>query len=148
MKKAILGILLGLCVMTCPITADAHERQCPQPLNITEQEAQELLRIAWIEAGNQGVTGQAYIMSVILNRVKDPAWPKTIHEVIYQAGQFATGRMATAQPTWETHYALAEIEMGNIYPDIIGFERVNSTVLDSYFTQSFTYKDHKFYVNN
>lgn len=146
MKKTIAGILLGAALLCQPITAGAHDRQCPESINLTEVEAQELLQIAFAEAGNQGASGQAYIIAVILNRVESPDWPDNIHDVIHQPGQFATKAMGKAQPTWETHYALAEIEAGNIYPNIIGFERVNSTVLDEYFKEEFTYKDHKFYV--
>ena len=146
MKKLIAGILLAGTIMSLPVRSEAHERQCPSPINLTEEEAQELMQIAWTEAGNQGASGQAFVMSVILNRVASPDWPDSIHDVIYERGQFATRAMSKAQPTWETHYALAEIEAGNIYPNIIGFERVNSIVLDEYFAEEFTYKDHKFYV--
>lgn len=146
MKRVIAGILLGLCVLAQPIQSEAHERQCPPPIEVTQTEADELLRIAWCEAGNQGVDGQLYVMSCVINRVNDPAFPDNIHDVIHQRGQFATAGMSKAEPTWETHYALALLEMGNCTPEIIAFERTDNNVLDVYFTEAFSYKDHCFYT--
>lgn len=146
MRRTIAGILLAGTIMSLPVQTEAHERQCPSPVVLSEQEAVELMQVAWCEAGNQGVSGQAYVMSVILNRVESPEWPDNVHDVIHESGQFATKRMSKADITWETHYALAEIEAGNIFPDIIGFERKNSTVLDQFFEESFVYRDHTFYV--
>lgn len=147
MKKVVAGILLGLCVLTCPIQSEAHERQCPPPIEISYEEAQELLKIAWCEAGNQGVDGQLYVMSVIWNRVNDPDFPDNIHDVIYESGQFATAGMKTATPTAETHYALALLESGNCTPQIIAFERTDSSVLDVYFSEAFNYRAHTFYTS-
>jgi len=146
MKKAILGILLGATVLCHPILSEAHERQCPRPIEVTQQEAQELMNIAFCEAGNQGSSGQLLVMSVIINRVKSPDWPDNIHDVIYEPYQFATNGMATAEPTPETHYALAMLEMGNLIPDIIAFEKVNNNALDRYFTEAFEYQEHQFYT--
>ena len=146
MRKAILGILLAGTILFQPIQSEAHERQCPTPIEVTYEEAQELLKIAFCEAGNQGVDGQLYVMSVIINRVESEEWPDTIHEVIYQTGQFATKGMSKAEPTWETHYALALLECGNVTPEIIAFEKKDSSFLDRYFSEAFTYRDHSFYT--
>lgn len=146
MKRTIIGgILLGMAILCHPVQSEAHD-QCADTIDITYQEAQELLQIAWCEAGNQGISGQLYVMSVVLNRVADPAWPDTIHDVIYQPHQFSTKGMAKAKITPETHEALAEIEMGNVVPEIIAFETVNSTALDQYFSEAFTFRNHKFYT--
>lgn len=145
-KKAILGILLGVTVLCHPILSEAHERQCPRPIEVTQQEAQELMKIAFLEAGNQGVWGQLYVMSCIINRTNSPGWPDSIHDVINEPHQFATKGMASAEPTPETHYALAMLEMGTLVPDIIAFEKVNNNALDQYFSESFEYGDHTFYT--
>lgn len=145
MKKYV-GFLFALVILCQPIQADAHERQCPPPIEVTQTEADELLRIAWCEAGNQGVDGQLYVMSCVINRVNDPAFPDSIHDVIFQSGQFATSGMSKASPTWETHYALAMLEMGNLTPQIIAFERKENSDLDVYFSKAFDYKDHSFYT--
>lgn len=147
MKKGIMrGILIGAAVLSCPIQVEAHERQCPKSIEIDYEDAQELMQIAWCEAGNQGIEGQRYVMSVVLNRVESEDFPNTIHEVIHQEGQFASDRMANAKITPETHYALAEIEMGNLVPEIVAFERKESDFLCNYFDPAFEYRDHTFYT--
>lgn len=147
MKKSLMrGILIGAAVLSCPIQVEAHERQCPKSIEISYEDAQELMQIAWCEAGNQGIDGQKYVMSVVLNRVESEEFPNTIHEVIYQEGQFATGGMSNAKITPETHYALAEIEMGNVVPEIVAFERKESSSLCVYFDAAFDYRDHTFYT--
>ena len=146
MKKAIMGILVGLCVLTCPISADAHERQCPQPIEVTYEEAQELMQIASAEALNQGVDGMRLVMSVVINRVNDPDYPDNIHDVIHQPHQFYTAGMKSAEITPEVHMALALLECGNLTPEIVAFESAKSDTLDVYFTEAFTRGDHKFYT--
>ena len=120
------------------------------PINeFTYEEAQLLLRVAQAEAGNQGVDGMWLVMSVVLNRVADEDWPDTIREVIYQTSQFSSvsdGHFDAAEISPEAHEALAKIETGDVAPEIIGFETVDSTVNDKYFDQAFVHKDHKFYV--
>ena len=120
------------------------------PINeFTYEEAQLLLRVAQAEAGNQGVDGMWLVMSVVLNRVADEDWPDTIREVIYQTSQFSSvsdGHFDAAEISPEAHEALAKIETGEVAPEIIGFETVDSTENDKYFQEAFVYKDHKFYV--
>ena len=153
MKKVIVGILLGMAILCQPITAHAQcemfSRTHDVQMNVNEftyEEAQELMRIAWCEAGNQGIDGQRMIMCVVINRVNDPDFPDNIHDVIYQPYQFATAGMSKAQITPDTHMALAELEMGNLTPAIIAFENCKSNSLEEYFTPAFTLKDHTFYV--
>ena len=146
MKRLILGILLGVAIFGQPIQSRAYECQCPKTIEVTYEEAQELLKIAWCEAGNQGIIGQQCVMSVIINRVNSPDFPNSIHDVIFQDNQFATAGMDKAVPTWETHYALAAIESGDVVPEIVAFETKTSNVLDKFFSSAFTVKDHKFYT--
>ena len=146
MKKIIMGVLLGVTILSHPITVRAQDRQCPNPIEVTYEEAQELMQIAWCEAGNQGIDGQRYVMSVVINRVKSPDFPNTIHDVIHQPHQFATKGMKFADITAETHMALAELEMGNLVPEIVAFERTENSSLDAYFSEAFTFKDHVFYT--
>lgn len=146
MKRIILGALLGMTVLCQPILSEAHNRQSPKTIEVTQKEADELLRIAWCEAGNQGPDGQLYVMSVIINRVNSPEFPNNIHDVIYQPYQFATGGMSNAKPTDETHLALAYLEMGNLIPEIVAFETTENNALDRYFSKAFEYRDHSFYT--
>lgn len=83
------------------------------------EDAQLLMKIAWSEAGNQGIEGQLVIMNVVMNRVADKNFPNTVKDVIYQKlgnhYQFSVignGVFQNAEPTNETHLALAELESG------------------------------------
>lgn len=145
MKRVITGILLAGTIMSLPVKTEAHERQCPVPIEVTYEEAQELMKIASAEALNQGEDGMRLVMSVIVNRVNDPDYPNDIYSVIHQPHQFATAGMAKAEITPEVHMALAALECGGCYPNILGFEIKGSNALDAYFTEDFVYKDHIFY---
>lgn len=146
MKKRVMGFLLGIAILSFPINAQACERQCPKTIEVAYEEAQELMKIAFCEAGNQGIDGQRFVMSVIINRVNSPDFPNNIHDVIYQPHQFATKGMESAEITVETHMALAELEMGNLVPQVIAFETTDNDSLSVYFDKAFTFKDHTFYT--
>lgn len=146
MKKILAGFLIGAIILNAPINSRAYERQCPKPIEVTYEEAQELMKIAWCEARNQGIDGQRFVMSVVINRVNSPDYPDNIHDVIFQPHQFATEGMKDAEVTRETHLALAELEMGNLVPEVIAFEKSESDFLNQYFDKAFTFKDHTFYT--
>lgn len=146
MKRLIMGVLLGVTILSHPVQSEAHERQCPKPIEVTQAEAQELMQIASAEALNQGENGMLLVMSVVMNRVASPDYPNDIHSVIHSPHQFYTAGMKSAQITPEVHLALAELEMGNLYPEIIAFERADSNFLDVYYDEAFTFGDHCFYT--
>ena len=146
MKRVIAGILAGLCVLTQPVTAHAHERQCPKTIEVTQAEAVELMQIASAEALNQGTPGMLLVMSVVMNRVSSSEYPDNIHDVIHQPHQFYTAGMKSAEITPDVHMALAQLEMGCVYPEILAFERSTSDFLDAYFDEAFTFLDHSFYT--
>lgn len=54
---------------------------------LTAEEEQLLMRVASLEAGNQGWIGMALVMNVVLNR--RAAWSMSIADVIYAKGQFS-----------------------------------------------------------
>lgn len=146
MKKLILGFLLGLAVLSQPIYSDAHERSCPKTIEVTYEEAQELMQIASAEALNQGEDGMLLVMSVVMNRVASPDYPGTIDGVIHQPCQFYTKGMQSAEITPEVHMALARLEMGNLYPELVAFERKDNNFLTKYYDEAFTRGDHTFYT--
>lgn len=121
-------------------------------IQLTQSDAEALMKIAFAEAGNQSVEGQRKIMEVVYNRVLSSDFPNTISEVIAQSGQFesySNGMYEKAEPTPETHQALADFEK-NISPnrDIIAFETSrNHKSLEKYFRYLFTLEDHDFYVS-
>lgn len=115
----------------------------------TYEEAQLLMKIAMAEAGNQGEEGMWLVISVIVNRRNDDAFPDSIHDVAYQKNCFSTvksGKINDVGLSEEAHTALARIEKGEVEPDIIGFENKNNKSLEKYFDYSFTYLDHNFYT--
>ena len=150
MKKIIVGILLGFALVCSPVQCHAMDvtdnSNDFEAIEITYEEAQELLQIAEAEAGNQGPDGQWLVMSVVINRVRDDSWPDNIHDVIHQESQFYAEGMKAAKVKLDGHEALARIEQGDLAPQIIAFERKENTSLRRYFSEVFTYKDHVFYV--
>lgn len=146
MKRVLVGFFLGIFVLSAPMRASAGDRHSSTVIEMNIDEAQELLKIAYAEAGNQGEDGQWLVMSVIINRVNSSEFPNTIHEVIYQPGQFYTEGMSAAEPTADTHLALARIECGEVAPLILAFETDTGSSLDKYFSLAFQYRNHKFYT--
>ena len=63
-----------------------------KPMGYSQQELEELTTIIFCEAGGEGYKVQLGVGSVILNRVRSPYFPGTIHRVIFAPGQF--------EPTW------------------------------------------------
>ena len=115
----------------------------------TDEELDELCRIAQAEAGNQTEDGMFFVMSVCLNRVYSDQFPNNIHDVIHQKGAFSAvknGSFDKAVPSEECLRALERIKSGDIAPEIIAFETKSSDVLDQYFLYAFTHKGHKFYT--
>lgn len=53
--------------------------------------------LIYCEAGNQSYEGMLAVGAVVMNRLRSPAYPNTIHSVIYASGQFTpamTGKVA------------------------------------------------------
>lgn len=108
--------------------------QCPVPLqerctnpesayvekisfDYSAADAYLLAKIAYCEAGNQGVIGQALVIKVVLNRVWSDAFPDSISDVIFEPDQFA----GTQTEAWnvmdlpaESWNALELVESGDI----------------------------------
>lgn len=151
--RKIAGVLFVLAFMCQPITsyaADAVFERTHQVNEFLLEDAQLLMQVAQAEAGNQGITGQWLVMCVILNRVDSEEFPNTIEEVISQDGQFATyanGAIEKAEPTSDTHLALAYLESGERAKQIVAFESVNDSSLEKYFWRAFSFRDHCFYTS-
>lgn len=133
-------------------TAHWNEECNDNTIQISQEDAQRLMKIAFSEGGNQGVQGQLMIMQTVWNRVLSDQFPDSIKAVIEQPSQFSSvsdGRYQKAEPTAETHLALAEFEKNLSHDEnLIGFETVdNGKCLLSYFDFYVTYKDHNFYTS-
>lgn len=150
--RKIVGFLFALAILSQPITSYAADAVFERTHNVNEfllEDAQLLMQVAQAEAGNQGEDGQWLVMSVVLNRMKSDTFPDSMKEVIYQPHQFSTvsnGTIESAEPTADTHKALARIECGDVAPQIIAFETTDSEILSDYFTKVFDYRNHSFYV--
>lgn len=123
--------------------ARTHEVDCNE---FTYEDAQLLLGIAQAEAGNQGPDGMWLVMSVVLNRVKNPEFPNNIHDVIYAENQFYAEGIGKTEISPECHEALARIERGDVAPQIVAFEKTTNRTLEKYFSSAFGYRDHVFYT--
>ena len=120
-------------------------------IQITQAEAEMLMKIAYAEAGGEGIYGQLRVMQVVYNRTKTEGFPDDIDGVIHQKSQFTSvtnGHYDNAEPTWETHMALALFEENNIHDDnLIGFETAdNGQSLLSYFNYYDQLGNHVFYT--
>ncbi|MCL2462024.1 MAG: N-acetylmuramoyl-L-alanine amidase [Defluviitaleaceae bacterium] len=113
-----------------------------------------LCRIAQAEAGNQDMVGRELIVNVILNRVKNPAFPKTIREVVFQQGQFSPvsdGAYYKVVVAAETRAAVdavlggADESQGALY-----FRTIKGATPDcwheTHLTRLFDHGDHRFYM--
>lgn len=58
------------------------------PSTITDYEKRLLAQLITAEAKGEPYAGQVAVATVVLNRVDSSLFPNTIHDVIYQAGQF------------------------------------------------------------
>lgn len=124
-------------------------------VDISEEDAYLLTKIAKAEAGNQGAEGQALVMNVILNRVEDQTFPGNIRDVIYQqfdgTYQFSpvgNGSFDSAVPNEDSYKALEMIvdgwdkSLGALYFESGG----KSAWHRNHLKFLFQYKDHYFYT--
>lgn len=85
-------------------------------LEIAEEDAEMLMRLAMAEAEGESVEGKALVMLVVLNRVEAEAFPDTVEEVIFQKNQFsvtnAGGRYWTREPDESCQEALELVKQG------------------------------------
>lgn len=93
-------------------------------IDLSYEDAQILMKIAVLEDHTDEVS-QAYIMTLILNRLNSDDFPGTIREVIEQEGQFLMlddPRYLNAEPDNNSHLALALVESGQIKTDYLFYE--------------------------
>lgn len=55
---------------------------------VSKEDVELLARVIYGEARGENFEGQVAVGAVVLNRLKDPRFPKTIRAVIYQSGAF------------------------------------------------------------
>ena len=107
------------------LTDDQNKDTC---IALSYEDAQILMKIAVLEDHTDEVS-QAYIMSLILNRVNSSNFPNTIREVVeqkldqkYQFLSLNDKRYLNAEPDNNSHLALALVESGQITTDFLFYE--------------------------
>ncbi len=89
-----------------------------------QTDVDELAHLVRCEAGNQPLLGKRAVVDVVLNRVDSEDFPNSVHDVIYQTGQFSCVR----DGNWEkfesaideTDYEAVRLELA---------ERTNSEIV-------------------
>lgn len=78
-------------------------------INLSAEDTDILLRIGMCEAGGEDIECIASVMCVVLNRTRSDSFPNSVHDVIYQGGQFTpvqTGWIDTVEPSNKCYEAL------------------------------------------
>lgn len=79
------------------------EKETPPPAfytdfaDLTDEERGLLAMVVYRECRGQERNGQKAVVEVILNRVRNPEFPNTIKEVVYQKNQFACAEALTTR---------------------------------------------------
>jgi N-acetylmuramoyl-L-alanine amidase len=97
-----------------PVTVKATKTVATQKKSITAEERKLLAQLVQAETGfSEPFAGKVEVALVILNRVKNPAFPNTIKGVIYQKTKAGyafvpvkTGKLTSIQPTKQDYAAV------------------------------------------
>ncbi len=76
-------------IKASPIQAKTVKQQKREVINITNEELLLLSKLVTGEARGESYEGQVAVAAVVINRVKDPRFPNTIKDVIYQKNAFS-----------------------------------------------------------
>lgn len=128
-------------------------------IDISEEDYENMLRIVEAEAGCEDRTGKLLVANVILNRVKNDAFPDTITEVVFQKEkglcQFSPitdGRFYTVKVSEETIEAVnaalygEDCSEGALYFMAREYaDRDKAAWFDKNLTKLFTYGGHEFF---
>ena len=92
-----------------PTQAQTVKQQKKEVINITNEELLLLSKLVTGEARGESYEGQVAVAAVVINRVKDPRFPNSIKDVIYQKNAFSVVKNGSInlQPT-ESAYSAAQ----------------------------------------
>ena len=84
---------------------------------VSKEDVELLSRVIYGEARGENFEGQVAVGAVVLNRLKDPRFPKTIRAIIYQSGAFTAvdDRQIHLDPDDEA-YKAAEAALSGVDP--------------------------------
>ena len=85
--------------------------------SFSNQDMELLARLIYAEARGENFQGQVAVGAVVLNRLRDPQFPKSVHGVIYQPGAFTAiqDRQFWLQPD-DTAWTAAEAAVSGMDP--------------------------------
>ena len=88
-----------------------------KPLKVSKDDFDLLARVIYAEARGEDFEGKVAVGAVVLNRLMDPHFPKTIRDIIYQPGQFTavSDRQIQLYPDAEAYQA-AEAALSGVDP--------------------------------
>ena len=114
---------------------------------LTEEDADLLLRIGVLEAGETDPEAIADVMQVVLNRFESDIFPNSIRGVIYQDKRFSSAKkLAKANVTIEAEDALMMVVYGqNKDNEALYFESLPGRVWENSYEYLFSYGGHDFY---
>lgn len=96
------------------IQAKSIKQEKKEVINITNEELLLLSKLVTGEARGESYEGQVAVAAVVINRVRDPRFPNSIKDVIYQKNAFSVVRDGSInmQPTESAYSAAREALYG------------------------------------
>ena len=116
--------------------------------NLTMDEQYLLASLAMCEAGNQDTEGKALVILTVLNRVADPRFPNTIHDVVFQPGQFTPAENGALSCTVADDDCWGALDLVNVegWDESQGCTYFCATYIDFWWADYlFTHGGHNFY---
>lgn len=97
------------------VKVETMKQQKKEVINITNEELLLLSKLVTGEARGESYEGQVAVAAVVINRVKDPRFPNSIKDVIYQKNAFSVVKDGSInmQPTESAYTAAQEALYGN-----------------------------------
>ncbi|WP_068963645.1 cell wall hydrolase [Desulfosporosinus sp. BG] len=102
---------------TVPIEAESQVLSRGLGRLVSKEDVELLSRVIYGEARGENFEGQVAVGAVVLNRLKDPRFPKSIRAIIYQSGAFTAveDRQIHLEPDDEA-YKAAEAALSGMDP--------------------------------
>jgi len=83
---------------------------------VSQEDVELLARLVYLEARNQPEVGERAVIETVLNRVLDERFPNSIHDVIYQKGQFSTAKYISNTTPTQEQYNIVNMVLSEISP--------------------------------
>jgi spore germination cell wall hydrolase CwlJ-like protein len=100
---------------------------------ILPDQRQAIALNAYQEARSDGKLGMIAVTNAVHHRMKDPEFPKTYYDVIYQPKQFSwtlskDSIEITEESSWNTALRIADLELKDKLPDLVNGARFYANV--------------------